>query len=427
MKTTPDAPSEHGEYDFDLPDHLIATYPPDRRGDSRLLVVQPGSQPGSPVLHDLKFEDLPGFLRAGDLLITNDTRVSHRRVRLQRSTGGNIEALFLNPLPDGAWLCLVRGLKKLRPGETLYPQSGNSADFVGTPTGTSSKPEIAFEFVGPARELSISSVSGGTSSNTAAAADQPLSEGNAILRPINTHSGTAMGKTLDPAWQDPQAAEDFFERHGEVPIPDYLGRGAEDLDRQRYQTVYARRPASVAAPTAGLHFTDTIIEEITQKRAEFESLELRIGYGTFAPLSPAQFRTNRLHTERYSISENLASRLNHRASAGASPGTAVDRIGRRIAVGTTTLRALEANQRAFGTLRAGSHYADLFLRPPDKITTVDALVTNFHLPGSSLVMLVACMLDRDDLMVAYRHAIRQEYRFFSYGDAMLVCGPAFCS
>ncbi|MCR9144669.1 MAG: S-adenosylmethionine:tRNA ribosyltransferase-isomerase [bacterium] len=407
MKAPDPSAGTADEYDFALPDHLIAAYPPEQRGDSRLLVVQPGRTPGQPLLQDLMFRDLPQLLRSGDLLITNNTRVSHRRVRLMRATGGRIEALFLEPAtnspetvpPDTgqkpgetgtAWLCLIRGLKKLRPGEILTPpQTGDAA--AGPTT------EIGFEFL----------------------AARP--DGKALLRPVSA-PGPAPDRERPAAWTEPGQAEAFFASYGEVPIPPYLGRSSEDLDRQRYQTVYAQNPASVAAPTAGLHFTDTIIEEITQKGAEFASLELQIGYGTFAPLTDEQFRTNRLHTERYALPPELAERLN-----SSDPG-------RRLAVGTTTLRALEANRRAFhreggnaSPYRPGSYDADLFLRPPDRIETVDALITNFHLPGSSLVMLVACMLDRDDLMAAYRHAIQREYRFFSYGDAMLVCGAAFCS
>ena len=405
MKTTPD---ESASYHFDLPERLIAAYPPAQRGDSRLLVVQPGPTPGNPRLRDLRFADLPRFFRPGDLLISNDTRVSYRRVRLRRSTGANIEALFLNPLPGGDWLCLVRGLKKLRPGEILQP-----ARTAAEPPGAPGSNPIGFQFLATPPAVSESSAHAILSVSGSSDA-----EGNAVLRAVHAPAGSTANESNAPlpsAWETGLAAETFFQELGEVPIPPYLGRRSEDLDRDRYQTVYARNPASVAAPTAGLHFTDTIIEEIKQTGAAFESLELRIGYGTFAPLTEERFRTNRLHSEQYSISLALAERLNQ-------PGQ-----GRRIAVGTTTLRALEANRRAGPEFTPGTHATDLFLRPPDRITTVDALITNFHLPGSSLLMLVACMLDRDDVLAAYRHAVQQEYRFFSYGDAMLVCGPAFCS
>ncbi len=407
----PEPQDPAADYQFALPDRLIAAYPPTERGDSRLLVVQPGPEPGRPLLQDRMFRDLPSLLRSGDLLITNDTRVSQRRVRLRRATGASIEALFLNPVADaasGGWMCLVRGLKKLRPGEVLLPAGPDQTDetaagaragdlnhrrgAVGTPAPNPDS-DTAFEFV------------------------QALPDGKAILRPV--HAGHSDPKNSPPnPWERAEDAEDFFQTRGEVPIPPYLGRAAEELDQERYQTVYARKAGSVAAPTAGLHFTRTIIEEIEKKGVDFTSLELEIGYGTFAPLTPEQFQTGRLHTERYSLPPELAERLN------ADPGG----HGRRLAVGTTTLRALEANHRAFGQFQAGAGFeADLFLRPPDQITTVDALITNFHLPGSSLVMLVACLLDRADLMAAYRHAIENEYRFFSYGDAMLVCRTAFCS
>lgn len=410
------------DYQFALPDHLIAAYPPAERGDSRLLVVQPGPEPGRPVLQDRMFRDLPDLLLSGDLLITNDTRVSQRRVRLRRATGASIEALFLNPAPEaanGGWLCLVRGLKKLRPGEVLLP-AGPLPD--GRPEDPAQTDETDAGARDPGnRRKAVGTPSPNPGADTAFEFVQALPDGKAILRPVHVprpaaDSAQSRTHTLNP-WERPQDAEDFFQIRGEVPIPPYLGRAAEDLDRQRYQTVYARNAGSVAAPTAGLHFTHSIIEEIEQKGVDLAALELEIGYGTFAPLTPRQFETGRLHTERYSLPPELVERLN----SDQAPG-------RRVAVGTTTLRALEANQRAFGRFQAGAGFeAELFLRPPDQITTVDALITNFHLPGSSLVMLVACMLQRADLMAAYRHAIENEYRFFSYGDAMLVCRAAFCS
>ena len=415
MKNAP-LPEPHdpaADYHFELPDRLIAAYPPTERGDSRLLVVQPGPEPGRPLLQDRMFRELPTLLRSGDLLVTNDTRVSQRRVRLRRATGASIEALFLNPVPDaanGGWMCLVRGLKKLRPGEILLSADPSPDE---SPGGQTQTDETGVTAGDPGNQRgAVGTPSPNPNSDTAFEFVQALSDGKAILRPIHARR--------PDAWERPEDAEDFFQARGEVPIPPYLGRAAEELDRQRYQTVYARKAGSVAAPTAGLHFTRDIIEEIEKKGVDFAALELEIGYGTFAPLTPEQFQTGRLHRERYALPQELVERLN------AAP--AVSGSGRRLAVGTTTLRALEANHRAFGRFQAGAGFeAELFLRPPDRITTVDALITNFHLPGSSLVMLVACMLEREDLMAAYRHAIENEYRFFSYGDAMLVCRTAFCS
>lgn len=374
-------PAELADFDFDLPPELIASHPPAERGDSRLLIVQPGRTPGEPRLIDSHFRDLPELLRQGDLLIANDSRVSHRRVRLRRLSGARIEALFLRPLPDYRWLCLVRGLKKLRPGEILVPEA---------PPKSESSPRFRFE----------------------ASRSGDASGGNAVLtaRPPENFAGSGFD------------LEAFFESQGEVPIPPYLGRAAEDADRERYQTVFARAAGSIAAPTAGLHFTDATLEEIANRGAKLTAVELRIGYGTFAPVDAQQLESRRLHLEEYQLSPETAALLNDRES-----------LRRRIAVGTTALRALEANWRRFNpdsqahtrAFQAGEYSTDLFLRPPDEVQTIDALLTNFHLPASSLLMLVACVLPRADILAAYQHAVEAEYRFFSYGDAMLLCRPTF--
>ena len=387
MKNDPADPVTRvlADYGFDLPDRLIARHPPAERGDSRLLVVPatgPAGFPGgfvgtptnaTPEFLDRRFADLPGLLEPGDLLVVNNTRVSHRRLELRRSTGARIEALFLRPLtndgPPEAWACLIRGLAKLKDGERLQAPGGLEFAFVRVPT-----------------------IEAGEAG------------GNGVLRPVLPGSD-------EPAWQDATEAEAYFADHGQVPIPPYLGRVAGEDDRRRYQTIYADRPGSVAAPTAGLHFTQSIIEEIRARDIEIVSVELEIGYGTFAPLSAENFTSGRLHQETYQISTETADRLN--------------RPGRRIAVGTTALRALEANIREQhpgndGPFTAGRYSTGIFLHPPDHIHSVDGLITNFHLPESSLLMLVACFTGRERVLAAYRHAVRGEYRFFSYGDAMLL-------
>lgn len=397
MKNDPADPATRvlADYAFDLPDRLIARHPPSQRGDSRLLVVPPAANvrvptnpagdrgptagtltdsprapAASPDFEDRQFAELPGLLEPGDLLIVNNTRVSHRRLELRRSTGARIEALFLGPLasddPPDAWACLIRGLAKLKDGERLEAPGGVEFAFVRVPTIEAQRP----------------------------------AGGNGILQPLRP--GTDM-----PAWANAAAAEAYFAIHGQVPIPPYLGRSADDSDTRRYQTVYADRPGSVAAPTAGLHFTQSIIEEIRAREIEIVSVELEIGYGTFAPLAQENFDSGRLHREMYHINQATAERLN--------------RPGRRIAVGTTALRALEANHRDHdGTFTAGRFNTDIFLRPPDHIGAVDGLITNFHLPESSLLMLVACLTGRERILAVYRRAVQQEYRFFSYGDAMLL-------
>lgn len=368
MKNAGDLDPRVREYYFDLPERLIASRPPENRHDSRLMRIAPDAS-GRLVREHRRFAELPELLGPGDLLVVNDARVSQRRLRLKRSTGAQIEALFLHPLPDGAWACLVRGKKRLKPGELVPGPEGG--------------PPLAFRFEGDL--------------------DGDERGGNARLRPVRPDGSSDV-------WPDLEAAEDFFEKAGETPLPPYLNRSPDPLDRDRYQTVYAARPGSVAAPTAGLHFSREVLNALDARGVRRIAVSLEIGYGTFAPLTARNMDEGRLHRERYRISGDVAAALNN-ADA------------RIIAVGTTALRALEANFRSFGRFEPGEFQTDIFLRPPERIQSVQGLLTNFHLPASSLMMLVACLIDREDLLAAYREAVAENYRFFSYGDAMLLLPP----
>lgn len=329
---------------FDLPEDLIARYPSEKRGGSKLLVMRDGT------IADSAVSELSSWIEPNTLVIVNETRVSRRRVPLYRSTGAALEALFLEKQEDGSWSCLLRGSGKLKPGEAVHADE-----------------HFAFQFTGKDGSM-------------------------ASLLP------------LSPDFiKDP---ESFFSRFGSVPIPPYLKRASEKIDEDRYQTVYAKNPKSAAAPTAGLHLTEEILGKLKEKNIQIAGIELDIGYGTFAPLSEENFASGKLHKENYIIPENTAGLLNH-----------AEKI---LAVGTTALRALESNFRQFGHFQEGRFSTEIFIHPPDRITSVNSLLTNFHLPESSLFLLVCSLSGIEPMRTAYRHAVENGYRFYSYGDAMLV-------
>lgn len=350
MKIEPELEALLSPYTFKLPDELIARYPASNRSDARMLVIHRGSGE----IEERSILDLHEYLKEGDVIARNRTRVSRRRVRLRRSGGGAIEALFLEPLADGTWICLLKKSGRLRYGEELR----------------SPDPAVRFVYEGKGDDSA------------------------SFSRLRRADAGTNDDIEL------------FFEIHGEIPIPPYLRRAAEPLDSIRYQTVYATAPGSVAAPTAGLHLDTEILEQLRRDKIGFADVELQIGYGTFAPLRPENFEKGRLHEESYEISAEAATTLN-----GAS---------RIIAVGTTTLRALESNFRRHAEFRAGRFQTSIFLHPPERIGSVHGLLTNFHLPASSLFMLVCSFAGTELMQKAYALAIQNRYRFFSYGDASLI-------
>jgi S-adenosylmethionine:tRNA ribosyltransferase-isomerase len=332
------------EFQYELPDELIARHPAARRSDSRLLHLDARSG----VISDRRFVDLPGLLRAGDLVVFNDTRVVPARLYGRKDSGGRVEILLERVL-DGA-----RALVQLRASKP--PAAGSRIDLDGG---------------GAARV-----------------------EGRA-----------------DDFWvlafdQDPGAV---FDRHGEMPLPPYLHRPAEELDRERYQTVYAREPGAVAAPTAGLHFDRPLLEAFAQSGIAAARLTLHVGAGTFQPVRVDDVAGHRMHAERVVVT----------AETCAAVAACRARGGRVVAVGTTTVRALES-AAAGGALAPFAGDTRLFITPGFQFRVVDALVTNFHLPESTLLMLVCAFAGRKQVLDAYRHAVAARYRFFSYGDAMFV-------
>jgi S-adenosylmethionine:tRNA ribosyltransferase-isomerase len=351
-------------YEYELPPGRIARYPAERRDESRLLVLEADPDPedrglpgeAGPAFHHRRFRDLPGLLREGDLLVLNDSRVFPARLRGRKATGAPSEVLLLRPVEGGddphRWEALVRPGSKLKPGRAV---------------------EVA-----PDLRVIV---------------EDGLPGGGRIVR---------LETTLPVATA--------LERHGLVPLPPYLDREAEPLDRERYQTVYARVPGSVAAPTAGLHFTPELLGAVERAGVEVARVTLHVGPGTFRPVEAAVPEEHAMHREAWEVPAEAA-RAVERARA---------RGGRVWAVGTTVVRTLESAADPTGALRAGRGETDLFIVPGYRFRVVDALVTNFHLPRSTLLMLVAAFAGHRRTIAAYREAIRAEYRFYSYGDAMAV-------
>lgn len=371
-------------YQFDLPERLIARHPARQRGQDRLMVVRfPSGEIESTEFPHLERYLCPGTDQSfpGDCLVFNQTRVVPARVLLARESGARLPTLFLGPdFRSARQRALLPRQKRLRNGEIL--------SLVTSRQVTEARPNIRFEV-----EKNISG-----EGNTE---DRSL-----WLRALQTETNQAKGKrqyleTLP---------DDFFDIHGEMPLPPYLKRAATSEDHNRYQTVYARHAGSVASPTAGLHFTREHLDRLDKLGIRQAWLELRVGPGTFSPLKRENFQENRLHTESWEIPTGAADAIAKTRGAG----------GRIISVGTTSLRALEDAHRK-GVLGQGGHGdSNLFLKPGDTIQAADGLLTNFHLPGSSLLLLVSALAGRDIILKAYQQAIREEYRFYSYGDAMLL-------
>jgi len=329
------------DFDYDLPDALIARYPRLERRASRLLVAGSGNE-------DHLFANFPILLNRGDLLVFNDTRVIRARLRGNKATGGRVEILIERVTADNEALAQVRASKTPRPGSIIEL----AGDCEATVTG---REEDMFV-------LSF---------------NQPLAT--------------------------------FLEQYGEIPLPPYLNRHEEAADSERYQTVYADLPGAVAAPTAGLHFDDEMLKETKAKGVRHAFVTLHVGAGTFQPLREEELDANRLHAERVEVGEDVCDAIRETRAGG----------GRVVAVGTTSVRALEAAS-ASGQIQPFAGETDIFILPGYHFRSVDMLLTNFHLPRSSLLMLVAAFAGHERIMSAYRHAIEQGYRFFSYGDAMLL-------
>jgi len=339
-------------FDYDLPAELIAQHPLSERDASRMLVVDRGTR----MWHDSAFASLPDFLRANDVLVLNNTRVFPARLLGQRSpSGGAVELLLLRELEPKVWSALARPARRLRTGTEITFGDGKL------------RAEVTESLDDGVRVIRFES-------------EQPL---NAVIDEI-----------------------------GQTPLPPYIKRETEasSADGERYQTVYAKERGAIAAPTAGLHFTPRILEEIETRGARLAEITLHVGYGTFEPVRAEIIGEHRVAPEWFSVSDEAAEVMNRARAAG----------GRIIAIGTTTARALESSVRDDGGIVPRSGFADLTIVPGYRFRAVDAQLTNFHLPRSSLLLLVSAFAGRGLTIAAYEHAVRQRYRFYSFGDCMLV-------
>jgi S-adenosylmethionine:tRNA ribosyltransferase-isomerase len=336
------------DYDFALPADRIAQVPAERRDESRLMVVHRGR--GS--IEHRRFRDLQALMAFGDALVLNTTRVFRARLLGRRDSGARAEVLLLKGLGDGRYEAMVSPGGKLKPGRIVH--------------------------VAPGFDVDIESVT-------------------------ERRTRVVRLRTEGPA-------AEAIERHGHVPLPPYIDRPDEAGDAERYQTVYARERGSVAAPTAGLHFTDEMLRDLAQRGVRRADVVLHVGAGTFKPVEVDEPAAHVMHEEWYSVPPATADLVNDTRRGG----------GKVWAVGTTSVRTLETAAREDGTVVAGEGETRIFIRPAYRFRTVDRLITNFHLPRSTLIMLVAAFAGYDLTMRAYRDAIDGGYRFYSYGDAMAI-------
>ncbi len=332
------------EFDFILPERLIAQHPPAQRGASRLLQVDEAG------LRDGWFADLPGLVREHDLLVLNDTRVLKARLFGEKESGGKVEVLIERVQDDREVWAQVRASKSPREGSLLV---------------------LAEEL--PVRVLG------------------------------------RQGEFYRLRFEGDEPVHTLLERYGHLPLPPYITHAAGAEDETRYQTVFAREPGAVAAPTAGLHFSEAVLQTLRDKGAHLAYVTLHVGAGTFKPVRAEHIEEHVMHSERYTIPQATVDAIREARARG----------GRVIAVGTTSLRALESAASG-GELAAGGGETSIFITPGYRFRVVDVLLTNFHLPRSTLLMLVCAFGGMDRMLAAYRHAVEQEYRFFSYGDAMLI-------
>ena len=343
------------DFSYELPPDLVAQFPPEQRGASRLLVLD--RRTGG-ITH-AAIRDIAEFLTPGDLMVFNDTRVFPARLIGEREPGGGtVEVMLVSPLGGDRWEALVHPGQRMRRGRRVRFERG----------GRTLRGEVLEERF----------------------------FGRRVVRLWTSDAGTVM---------------DAIEAIGHIPLPPYIKRPDLDLDRDRYQTVFAREPGSIAAPTAGLHFTDAILSSLDEAGVERTAITLHVGYGTFKPVRTDDVEAHTVDPERYAISDDAASRINAALDAGR----------RVVVVGTTTTRAVEsAALRGGGRVEACPAETDLFIHPGHRFLATGGLVTNFHLPASSLLMLVAAFAGREIVLRAYREAVAERYRFYSYGDAMLV-------
>lgn len=337
------------DFNYDLPEELIAQDPLEDRSSSRLMVLHKDT---GRIEHKI-FRDIIDYLNPGDCLVINDTKVIPARLMgIKEDTGAAIEVLLLKRNADDVWDCLVKPGKKARTGARIVFGEGL--------------------LVGEIVDV--------------------IEDGNRMIK-----------------FHYEGIFEEILDKLGQMPLPPYITHKLQD--KNRYQTVYARNEGSAAAPTAGLHFTKELLEKIKEKGVNVVSITLHVGLGTFRPVKVDKIEEHHMHTETFNISKEAADTINRTRAAG----------GRVIAVGTTSCRTLESAAADDGTIPARSGDTDIFIYPGYKFKAIDCLITNFHLPESTLIMLVSALAGRDNIMNAYETAVKERYRFFSFGDAMFIC------
>jgi S-adenosylmethionine:tRNA ribosyltransferase-isomerase len=338
------------DFTFHLPQDLIARHPTAERDRSRLMLLDRTS--GS--IAEDTFCNLQTYLRSGDLLVMNDTRVIPARLFGRRPTGGKVEIFLLRQMPGSQdrWESLLKSSKKIQEGQNIMLESGMTAVVLSRSVADN----WLVEFAG--------------------------------AEPFDL----------------------WLEREGHIPLPPYLQRDDSPVDRERYQTVVAREPGAIAAPTAGLHFTHELLAQLASNGIGTAFLTLHTGLGTFQPVRVQRVQEHKIHTERFVIPPDTVEAVKRTKAAG----------GRIIAVGTTSARTLEYSARQSGHVEAGSGEADIYIYPGYRFKVVDALITNFHLPESTLLMLVSALAGREYVLEAYREAVSRGFRFYSYGDAMFI-------
>lgn len=337
------------DFNYDLPEELIAQDPLEDRSSSRLMVLHKDT---GRIEHKI-FRDIIDYLNPGDCLVINDTKVIPARLMgIKEDTGAAIEVLLLKRNADDVWECLVKPGKKARTGARIVFGEGL--------------------FVGEIVDV--------------------IEDGNRMIK-----------------FHYEGIFEEILDKLGQMPLPPYITHKLQD--KNRYQTVYAKNEGSAAAPTAGLHFTKELLEKIKEKGVNVVSITLHVGLGTFRPVKVDKIEEHHMHTETFNISKEAADTINRTRAAG----------GRVIAVGTTSCRTLESAAADDGTIPARSGDTDIFIYPGYKFKAIDCLITNFHLPESTLIMLVSALAGRDNIMNAYETAVKERYRFFSFGDAMFIC------
>lgn len=336
------------DFNYELPEELIAQDPLEKRDNSRLMVLH--KQSGE--IEHKHFYDIIDYLREGDCLVINNTKVIPARLMgVKEDTGAAIEVLLLTRKEEKVWETLVKPGKKARIGARISFGDGL--------------------LIGEVIDI--------------------LEEGNRLIR-----------FEYDGIW------EELLDRLGQMPLPPYITHALKD--RNRYQTVYAEHDGSAAAPTAGLHFTEELLAKIEAKGIRIAKVTLHVGLGTFRPVKEDNILDHHMHSEFYMVDEEAAAVINETKAAG----------GRVISVGTTSTRTVESVAAADGTMHAASGWTDIFIYPGYQFKVIDALITNFHLPESTLIMLVSALVDRETVLHAYQVAVEEKYRFFSFGDAMLI-------